>query len=129
MTIRSYLEKADYYQIKKYSSHSNFSKECVAFSGAPRKHPHEPDKLILISDPFSSNTIFFEFKIDDIEHIEELPNIVSETGEGLKMVKIWVKKGSLGLKYEPFVVEDTLRYLRDTEVMLQDEQGENKEHT
>ena len=48
MTIRSYLEKADYFQIKKYSSHSNYSKECVAFSGAPRKHPHEPDKLILI---------------------------------------------------------------------------------
>ncbi len=124
MTIRSYLETAGYFQIEKYSSHSDYSKECVAFSGAPRKHPHDLDKLILISDPFSSNTIFFEFKIEDIKHMEELPNIVSETGESLNMVKIWVVKGSLGLKYEPFVVEDTLRYLRDTEVLLQDEPDE-----
>ncbi len=121
MTIRSYLQRAGIFEIEKYSSHPDYSKECVAFTGAVRKHPHDPNKLILISDPFSSNTIFFEFKIDDIKHMEELPNIVSETGESLKIVKIWVKKGSLGLKYEPFVVEDTLRYLHDTEVLLQEE--------
>ncbi len=123
MTIRSYLQKAGIFEIEKYSSHPNYSKDCVAFTGAPRKHPNDPDKLILISDPFSTNTIFFEFKMDDIKHMEELPSIVSETGESLKIVKIWVKKGSLGLKYEPFVVEDTLRYLHDTEVLLQEEQS------
>lgn len=119
MSIHKFLQTTRFYEIEKYSSHPDFSKSCVAFSGAPRKHPYDTNKLILISDPFSSNTIFFEFKIDDIVHVEELSSIVNEAGESLRIVKVWVKKGSLGLRYEPFVVEDTLRYLKDTEAILQ----------
>ena len=118
MRIDKFLQPGRFHEIEKYSSHPDFSKSCVAFSGAPRKHPYDIKKLILISDPFSTNTVFFEFNINDIVHVEELSSIVNEAGESLRIVKIWVKKGSLGLRYEPFVVEDTLRYLKDTEAIL-----------
>lgn len=117
MTIKAFLDEGPFYEIMKYSEHSDYSKNNVAFTGAPRKHPYDKKKILLISDPFSSNTIFFEFKIADIIHVDELPRIVSEKGESLNLVKIWVKKGSLGLRYEPFVVADTLNYLKDTEVI------------
>jgi hypothetical protein len=118
VNIGRYLESKPSYEITKYSIRPDLSKENVAFSGAPKKHPYDSGKILLISDPFSSNTIMYEFTISDITHVEELSHIVSEKGENLGIVRIWVKKGSLGLKYEPFVVADTLNFLKDTEVIL-----------
>ena len=114
MSFEKYLESKPFYEITRYSRHPDFSKMNVAFSGAPRKHPYDDKKLLLISDPFSSNTIFFEFKLEDITHIEELSQIATENGDIVKLVKIWVKKGSLGLKYAPFIVEDTLTHMKDS---------------
>ena len=119
MSFEKYLESQPFYEITRYSRHPDYSKDNVAFSGAPRKHPYDDKKLLLISDPFSSNTIFFEFKLTDITHITELSQIATENGDIVKLVKIWVKKGSLGLKYEPFVVEDTLAYLKETGTLHQ----------
>ncbi|MBN2531301.1 MAG: hypothetical protein JXB88_00345 [Spirochaetales bacterium] len=113
-SFEKFLESKPFYEITKYSGHPDYSKSNVAFTGAPRKHPYDEKKILLISDPFSSNTIFFEFKLSTISHIEELSRIVTESGEIVNLVKIWVKKGSLGLKYEPFIVEDTITYLKDT---------------
>ena len=118
MSFQAYLESGPFHEIIKYSQNSNFSHENVAFTGSPRKHPYDDTKILLISDPFSSHTIFYEFKLKDISHIEELPQIVSEKGASLKLVKLWIKKGSLGLRYEPFYVEDTLNYLKDSDSIL-----------
>ncbi|MBN1525217.1 MAG: hypothetical protein JW904_12080 [Spirochaetales bacterium] len=114
MSIKNYLSAEPLHEILKYSKFKRFSKDYVAFTGAPKKHPYDKEKLILITDPFSSHTNFFEFKIDDIEQVDDLPQIVAESGDSIKMVRIWVKKGSLGVRYEPFVVEDTLNILKDT---------------
>jgi len=81
----------------------------VPFSGAPRRHAYEPGKVILISDPFSTHTFYFEFESEDISYVEELPSLVSIGGETISMVRIWVLKGSIGLRCSPFVVEDTAR--------------------
>ena len=94
MSFEKYLESKPFFEITKYSRHPDYSKDNVAFTGSPRKHPYDKKKLLLISDPFSTNT--------------------SEEGDIVKLVKIWVKKGSLGLKYEPFIVEDTVSYLKDS---------------
>jgi hypothetical protein len=126
MNITPYLDQSSFRELIKYSSHPDLSKDNVAFTGSPKKHPYDQKKILLISDPFSSNTIIFEFNIADISHAEEISRIVSETGEGLKLIKIWVKKGSLGLKYEPFVVADTINYLKDTEILLQHEADKNE---
>jgi hypothetical protein len=114
MSIRKYLSTEPLNEIAKYATVADYSREHVAFSGAPKKHPYDSEKIILILDPFSSHTLFYEFRIADIAHVEELPQIVAETGESLKMVRIWVKKGSFGVRYEPFVVEDTVTILKDT---------------
>jgi inorganic pyrophosphatase len=58
-------------------------------------------------DPFSSNTSYYEFKSKDISYVEELPNIVNLDGETIKMVRIWVKKMSVGILCSPFLVEET----------------------
>ncbi len=123
MNITRYMDASPVFDIIKYSPRPDLAKDNVSFTGAPRKHPYDPKRILLISDPFSSNTIVFEFMITDISHIEEISHIVSEVGEGLHLVRIWVKKGSLGIKYEPFVVADTLNFLKDTEVLFQREKG------
>jgi inorganic pyrophosphatase len=79
----------------------------VAFSGSPRKHPWDPGRIILISDPFSAGACYYEFAVEAIACAEELPNIVNPEGESLAMARIWVKKGSLGIQSFPFVVADT----------------------
>jgi hypothetical protein len=113
MSIRKYIKAEPLNKIIKYSTHKDYMKLGVAFSGAPKKHPFDKEKLILISDPFSTHTLFYEFTVSDILHVDELPHLVTESGDSVSTMRIWVKKGSLGVKYEPFVVEDTLDFLKD----------------
>jgi hypothetical protein len=105
MSIRKYLSTRRL-DIARYSPRTNVRAGHVAFSGVPRKHPYDRDKLLLLADPFSAHAVFYEFNLADIGMMEELPNLVSEQGENALMARIWVKKGSLGLRYEPFRVED-----------------------
>jgi hypothetical protein len=113
MSIRRYIKAEPLSEIIKYASHKNYMKLGVAFSGAPKKHPFDKEKFILISDPFSTHTIFYEFAVSDILHVEEMPHLVDETGDSARTARIWVRKGSLAVKYEPFVVEDTIDLFKD----------------
>ena len=79
----------------------------VSFSGSPKKHPYDSEKVILIADPFSSINVYYEFDKDDISYVEELPNIVNLDGETITMVRVWVKKMSVGIRCSPFIVADT----------------------
>jgi inorganic pyrophosphatase len=79
----------------------------VAFSGSLRKHHQESDKIILVSDPYSANTFYYEFAAEHISYAEELPNLVTPEGEAIRMVRIWVKKGCIAVRSTPFVVADT----------------------
>ena len=79
----------------------------VSFSGSPRKHPYDPDKIILVADPYSMNTLFFEFGKREIAFVEELPSIVDMDGNTVTMMRLWVKKGALALRSTPFIVGDT----------------------
>ena len=86
---------------------SHFRKTHLPYSGAPHKHPYDSGKVILVPDPYGNKAICFEFKIDDISYVEELPNLVGPEGKVIKMARIWVKKGSVALLCSAFVVEDT----------------------
>jgi hypothetical protein len=81
--------------------------ENVTFSGSPRKHPYDPDKIILVADPYSTNTFFYEFSKNDIVYVEELPSVVDMDGTTLTMVRIWVHKGSIAVRCTPFITGDT----------------------
>ena len=79
----------------------------IAFSGAPQKHPANPEKIILVVDPYSDNTFYYEFNTEDISFVEELTSIVTIDGEVIPMARIWVKKKSIAIRSTPFVVEST----------------------
>lgn len=79
----------------------------VSFSGSPRKHPHQPEKIVLIADPCSANTFYYEFAKADITFVEELPSIVDMEGNTITLMRIWIKKGSIAVRSTPFIVGDT----------------------
>ena len=110
MTSESYPQEAVKFQIQAYQKPKNIhllKNSHVSFSGTPKKHPYDTNKIILVADPFSTNTLYYEFDKDDISYLEELPSLVNLDGETITMVRIWVKKMSVGVRCSPFIVEDT----------------------
>jgi hypothetical protein len=98
------------FEIERYSPPKNLNevkKTHVCFSGSPVKHPYDPEKVVLLGDPYSSHPFYYEFKSTDISYVEELPSIVNSEGKTVTIVRIWVKKMSLGILCSPFLVEDT----------------------
>lgn len=79
----------------------------IAFTGTPQKHYYDPDKVILVTDPFSSNTFYYEFLAKDITYVEDVDTTVNMDGEALPIMRLWVKKKSIGVRCTPFVVADT----------------------
>ena len=78
----------------------------VPFSGSLRQHPHDHEKIILMTEVFSQNVTFYEFSNEDIGFVEKLPNIVNSKGEDIAMVMLWVRKGSIGIRSAAFLVGD-----------------------
>lgn len=104
------IQEAIRFEIQAYrppASFQDLKKSHVSFSGSPRKHPFDAKKVILVVDPYSANTFFYEFNRDDITFVEELPNLVNPEKETITIVRIWVKKRSIGVRSTPFVVDDT----------------------
>ncbi|OGQ96739.1 MAG: inorganic pyrophosphatase Ppa [Deltaproteobacteria bacterium RIFOXYD12_FULL_57_12] len=112
MTISTFPQASQKLEIQGYKQpcdNAGLWKNHVPFSGSPQKHPYNPQIILLVADPYSSNTSYFEFNTSDISHIEELPNIVDPEGQTITMVRIWVKKSSAAVRCTPFIVEDTRR--------------------
>lgn len=101
---RKALTKIDIFPIEKFN-YTKFSEDhSVSFIGSPIKHPYEDNKFILICDPLNPDTDFLEFQKENVLFLEELPALISEKGETIYMAKIFIKKGTVGIKYKPFVV-------------------------
>ena len=110
MSKRSIPKKSEKFEIQAYKKPQNIRdliKSHVPFSGAPQRHPYESEKVILVPDPFSTHTFYYEFEAEDISFVEELPSLVDIEGKTIAMARIWLKKKSVGLRCSPFVVEDT----------------------
>ena len=119
MAVKNYLDTQPLRGITRYDGHIELEKEAVAFTAAPRKHPYDEKKILLIKDPFSSDTVFYEFNKEDILQVDPMPNLGTDSGRNIQMARIWVKKGSLGLRYEPFEVDTPLKFLKDSEILQQ----------
>jgi inorganic pyrophosphatase len=110
MPIKKFPEEHEKFEIQAYKkpkSLKHLKETNIAFSGSPRKHPYDPDRVILITDPYSKITSYYEFKTADISFVEEMVNLVDTDGETVPMVRIWVKKKSIGSRASLFVVDDT----------------------
>ena len=102
----NFLSELPLQGITKYSK--SISKEAISFTGYPRQHPSEKNKVILVNDPLGIKPLILEFKIEDVLFVEETHQAVTESGEGILMVKMWIRKGSHAMILEPFeVTEDT----------------------
>ena len=77
----------------------------LPFSGSLGQHPYDPSKLILLSDPYTNSRLYYEFSRDDVGLVEKLPNIINSDGEDVAMVLLWIRKGRIGIRCAPFLVE------------------------
>ena len=69
MTLTTFLQKAGKFEIQAYrkpADHVRLAETHIAYSGSPFQHPDNPDKIILVADPYSQNTFYYEFNKDDI---------------------------------------------------------------
>jgi hypothetical protein len=85
-------------------------KDTVPFEGYPRQHPSEAPKILLVHDPLGENPTVMEFKVDDVLYAEEIHSAITEAGEGVPLVKLWVRKGAHGVILEPFEVQDPIEF-------------------
>ena len=118
MTKTTYPQTSEKFEIQSYKRPTRIKElvnNYVPYTGSPQRHPYDAAKIILVADPYSTNTFFYEFIADDIGYAEEMPSLVDINGETLPMARIWVKKGSVAVCSSPFVVEDT-RALRQRPV-------------
>lgn len=109
MPMSKFLQTAQKFEIQAYRKikrPEDLRKNHVAFTGSPWKHPSNPHKVVLVSDPYSTNTHYYEFATEDIMFVEEMPNLADPEGETVHMVRIWVRKSSIGVRCIPFLVQD-----------------------
>jgi hypothetical protein len=95
-------------------------KNAVAFTGTLRKHPYDTDKCLLLADPGPADRAgpgpsgfapaILEFRKADVLGMEELASPVDESGHSRQVLRLWIRRGSLGVRYEPFEVDEPLRF-------------------
>jgi inorganic pyrophosphatase len=74
------------------------------FEGSPKRHPNNENIIILVQNPFDEKKVFYEFYMDTISSIEEIGTISSDDGKNAYIIRLWVKKSSLAIKSETFIV-------------------------
>ena len=105
----NYLESLPINKITKYSDGP--PKNGVPFIGYAQQHRTDKNKLILVYDPLGANPALLEFKLDDIIYVEEVPQAVTEKGEGVPLIKLWIRRGARGMFLEPFEVDDPVHFM------------------
>ena len=104
----NYLEYLPLNKIAKYTKGP--PKNAVSFMGYPQQHPTEKNKLVLVYDPLGSSPAVLEFKLEDLLFVEEVPQAVTEKGEGIPLIKLWIRKGARGMLLEPFEVDESIHF-------------------
>jgi hypothetical protein len=86
-------------------------KNGVPFEGYPRQHPLEKHKLLLIYDPLGKNPTLIEFILEDVLQVEDIHSAVTKSGEGVPLVRLWIRRGAHGVILEPFEADDPVRFI------------------
>lgn len=93
-------------ELGKYSDPKKLSKEAIPFIGQPKQNKSTPHKVYIRLNPLTSNGALLEFKTDDVVYAENVKTVSQKDGTVFQIVKIWIRKGSIGIKLEPFSVHD-----------------------
>jgi hypothetical protein len=101
------IQKAMRLEIERYEKPRDrlaIARTHVSFSGSLQKHSVDPEKVVLIPDPYAPNITYFEFNREDIKYIEKLSAIINMNGETVNMTRVWVRRNSVAVRCTPFVV-------------------------
>ena len=104
----NYLESLPLSDVAKYAG--GHPRDAFPFAGYPRQHPSEKNKLILVYDPLGPVPTVLEFKLEDVLFVEEIPSAVTEAGEGIPLIRLWIRKGAHGVILEPFEVGNPIQF-------------------
>ncbi len=111
MSVREYLS-GSFYELQAYKSEA--PQDALAFTGSPRKHPYDDAKIVLLSEQPGGESAIYEFKVADIVGAQDLPSPVTEAGESYRIVRLWIRRGAVGIRYEPFEVDAPLRFMNES---------------
>lgn len=101
--VKRLLEISRQFNIDKIR-HADFKEEYISFEGSPKRHPSNENILLLVTNPFDEIKQFYEFNIETISAVEEIGTITDEETRSAYQVRIWVKKGTMAVKSETFIV-------------------------
>lgn len=118
MSIGSWLQARPFTDVIPYRADK--ASGAVAFIGALRKHPYDEGKCLLIADPAGKDPSILEFRIEDVLGAEEMPSPVDAAGQSLSLMKLWIRRGSFGIRYEPFEVDEPLKGAHDSEALAEE---------
>ena len=92
--------------LERYSDPEKLNKEAVAYVGQLRRHQEEAEKIYLRLDPLRQSSALLEFNKSDILYVEDVKTISQEGGDAFRLAKIWVRRGAVAIRLEPFIVQD-----------------------
>ena len=99
-------------ELEEHSDSDRLSKEAVSFVGQLKKNETDPSKVFLRSERFANQSILLEFNLRDVVFAEDLKTITRDDGAAIRIVKIWLRKGAIGVKLEPFSVADFSEFFK-----------------
>lgn len=117
MSISEYLDASPIFNIVKYAT--NEALDAIAFVGTLRKHPYDPEKCLLLTAQqeklhWLEEGVIIEFRISDLQAADEMASPVNAEGAARSLVRLWVKRGAIAMRYEPFEVGEKLLGPRDS---------------
>jgi len=92
--------------LKKFVNKNRLPKEAVPYIGQAKQTESEPGKILLRLSPLSENGPLVEFNTEDILFAENVETVSRKDGTSFQVVKVWVRIGSVGIKLEPFSVQN-----------------------
>lgn len=104
MVTRAYLTTAELHSIVRYSDAEAYGGPAVTYRGSVRKHPYDDSKFLLITSPVENPSHFYEFRIRDVVETRDFEQLVTEDGDTIHILEIFVRAGSHGIEMIPFEV-------------------------
>lgn len=112
MSISNYLD-SPCFELQAYRSDP--PQDAVSFVGSPRMHPYDDSKIILILDVVAGTSTVLEFRVADVLGAQEMPSPVTTEGESFTQVRLWIRRKAIGLRYEPFEVDEPLHFMHESQ--------------
>jgi inorganic pyrophosphatase len=107
---RLLLEEGTFYELQiSQQRPTNLTDEAIPFAGSLRLH-YNPGLVLLLLHPQESNSMLYEFRVDDIVYAEKLASLTRESGVTVERVRLWIRKGAPAMQMKPVRVNESLEH-------------------